>query len=159
MDMLEMRKKAECGSVAAQSILGVSYLYGLDAEANYPEALRLLRAASDGGASRAVVNLARMHAEGIGVRRDVAEAVHLYEAVAKVEFFAALSLGRIYSNGMGVAADQNVARGWYSLALGWKDSASDSAIPEQIAWATGLPREADIQEAETFLSRSAAEGK
>ncbi len=155
MDVVELRKKADSGNVAAQSILGVSYLYGLDTSVSYPEALRFLRAASDGGASRAVVNLGRMYAEGYECDPDIAAAIRLYEAVAKVEFFAALELGRIYSNGRGVAADKDAAHKWYLLALQWRDRTSDSETPEDIAWATGVPRTEDIREAEKFVSRSA----
>ena len=76
----DLRKSAEAGSNVAQTILGVCYLDGIDTDVNYPEAFRLLSMA---GTSRAVVNLARMYAEGRGIPQDGATAARLYESAAK----------------------------------------------------------------------------
>ena len=65
MDIGELRRQADSGSTVAQCILGICYLDGIDAPVDYPEALRLLHAAVEGGASRAMWNLARLHAESI----------------------------------------------------------------------------------------------
>jgi len=151
---LELREKAESGSLVAQSMLGICYLYGIDTAINYLQAFRLLRAASDRGSSRAVVNLARMYAEGCGVPQDSSEAIRLYAAVAKVEFFAALELGRIYSVGVGVSPNLEAATKWYSLAAGWRDRISETEISEQVAWATGVPRAEDIRRAEFFVGQA-----
>ena len=67
-----------------------------------------------------MVNLARMHSEGLGVPRDVPEAIRLYRAVAKVEFLASVGLGRIYSRGVGVQPDSDEALKWYQAAAEWK---------------------------------------
>jgi uncharacterized protein len=116
MDIRELRQKAESGSCVAQSILGSRYLDGIDVEADYQEAFRLLSMAASQGASRAVVNLARMHAEGLGTRRNVPEAIRLYKTVAAVEFLAPVELGRIYSRGLGVPSDAHEALKWYTAA-------------------------------------------
>ena len=116
MDIRELRQKAESGSCAAQSILGSCYLDGIDVEADYQEAFRLLSMAASQGASRAVVNLARMHAEGLGTRRNVPEAIRLYKTVANVEFLALVELGRIYSRGLGAPSDPDEALKWYTAA-------------------------------------------
>jgi hypothetical protein len=117
MDIRELRQKAESGSCAAQSILGARYLDGIDVEPDYQEAFRLLSMAATQGASRAVVNLARMHAEGLGIRRNVPEAIRLYKTVANVEFLAPVELGRIYSRGLGVPSDPGEALKWYTAAV------------------------------------------
>ncbi|MGA8442583.1 MAG: hypothetical protein WB762_04360 [Candidatus Sulfotelmatobacter sp.] len=92
IDITALRKEAESGSYVARSILGVSYLDGIDVEVNYHEAFQFLSAAANQGPSRAVVNLARMYAEGWGVRTDVNAAVMLYQSVSKSEFLALIAL-------------------------------------------------------------------
>jgi uncharacterized protein len=125
MDITELRRKAESGSCAAQSVLGVLYLDGIDVEANYQEAFRLLSAAANQGASRAVVNLARMYAEGLGVSKNVSEAVRLYKSVSSSEFLALIALGRLYSRGAEIPVDSAEARRWYSAAVGWEGRVED----------------------------------
>ncbi|HSU53788.1 MAG TPA: hypothetical protein VLT36_06995, partial [Candidatus Dormibacteraeota bacterium] len=84
-DLLEIRRKAEKGSVVNQGYLGWAYLYGCEIEINYQEALRWLTAAAyEGRAARPFVHLGRMYEEGLGVRRDMKEAIRHYEAVQDV---------------------------------------------------------------------------
>ena len=83
MNILDLRQKAESGSVVAQSILGICSLDGIDTQGGYAEALRFLSAAAAKGASRAMASLARMHAGGLGVPKDLAEALRLYQASAE----------------------------------------------------------------------------
>ena len=110
----------------AQTVLGICFLDGIDVGVNYQEAFRLLSAAAKQGTSRSVVNLARMYEEGLGVEKDMTEAIRLYKAVAKVEFFAQVALGRIYSSGKSVVADRNEALRYYSLATEWGDRVVDA---------------------------------
>src|SRR5688572_21557209 len=110
MNIVELSQQAESGSVVAQATLGICYLYGRDVKVDYKEAFRLLSAATEKGASRAVLNLARMYAEGFGLPKDVRKAIRFYEAVAKVEIRAQLELARIYSRGLGVPTDAEAAR-------------------------------------------------
>jgi uncharacterized protein len=132
----DLKRKAEAGNCAAQSVLGICYLDGIDTGVDYQEAFRLLSAAADQGAPRAVLNLARMYAEGLGVPKDVAEAVRLYKTVSAVEFLALIALGRIYSRGEGVPTDRVEAKKWYSAATTWARTVGD--CPE-------------IEEATTFV--------
>ena len=125
MNIPELRRKAESGSVVDQAVLGLCYLYGREVEIDYSEALRLLSIAKDKGASRAVVNLARMYAEGLGIPKDVSIAIRYYAAVAKVEPRAQLELARIYSRGLGVPADPLAALRWYSAAAAREDGVDD----------------------------------
>jgi TPR repeat protein len=124
-DIADLRRKADAGSAVAQTVLGICFLEGTDAEVNYQEAFRLLSAAAKQGTSRSVVNLARMYEEGLGVEKNMAEAIRLYKAVAKVEFFAQIALGRIYSRGKSVVADRAEALRFYSLATDWGDRVVD----------------------------------
>jgi TPR repeat protein len=54
----ELVRKAEAGSVVAQSILGIRYLHGVDVPVDLEQAFRLLTLASKRGAPRAQANLA-----------------------------------------------------------------------------------------------------
>lgn len=126
MSILELRQKAELGSVVAQSMLGICYLNGIDVEVDYGEAFRLLSEAADKGASRAIVNLARMYGEGLGVSKNPVESIRLYEVAATAgEFFAQVALGRIYSRGESVPISSDSALRWYSAAAAQSDRVAD----------------------------------
>src|SRR5260370_17205101 len=83
MNIHELRRGADSGSRVDQSVLGLCYLYGVDVQVDHKEAFRLLSMA---GTSRAVANLARMYAEGLGISRDMAKAIPLYKAVVRSQF-------------------------------------------------------------------------
>ena len=96
----------------AQSILGISYLYGNEVEVDYKEAFKFLSAAARQGASRAALNLGHMYAKGLGIPKNMPEAIRLFEAVGKPEessdaFAARIELGRIYSSGLDCPVDVN----------------------------------------------------
>ena len=93
--------------------------------------------AASQGASRAVVNLARMHAEGLGTRRNVPEAIRLYKTVANVEFLALVELGRIYSRGLGAPSDPDEALKWYTTAAESKGIGDCEELREAKAYVAG----------------------
>jgi TPR repeat protein len=67
-----------------------------------------------------------MYAEGLGIPKNLPEAIRLYEAAARAgEFFAQIDLGRMYSRGLGVPADSEAARRWYSAAAAQADRVAD----------------------------------
>ncbi len=118
LNLVDLKSKAETGNSAAQAILGITYLYGTDGiEVDYTQAYRWLSAAAEKGVSRAIANLASMYEGGLGIQKDTAKAKHLYERVGRVEFMAALALGRIYSSGVDVPQDPVKAFRWYSAAV------------------------------------------
>ncbi len=132
MNITEMRQKAEAGSCVNQCVRGICYLHGNDVERDYEEAFRWLSAAAAQGASRAVLNLGHMYAQGPGMAQNVPEAVRLFTAVAKPSdssdaFAARIELGRIFSKGLGIPADADEALKWYSgaIALATKDEDSE----------------------------------
>jgi TPR repeat protein len=150
LNISDLRKESDSGSRAAQGALGICYLYGHEVEVNYKEAFRLLSLA---GASRAVVNLARMHAEGLGVPKDLPEAIRLYKSVAKYEFRAQLELARIYSRGMGVPANSDEALKWYSAAAARGD---DDCVDEAFTAAfVGSGTLEEIREARAYVGKTA----
>ena len=149
MNIQALRRGADSGSRVDQSVLGLCYLYGVDVEVDYREAFRLLSLA---GTSRAVANLARMYAEGLGISKDLAEAIRLYKAVGKSEFRAQLELGRIYSNGIGVATDPDEAVKWYSAAAARGD---DDYVDDPINAAfVGSGTFEEVQEAKAYVANA-----
>lgn len=125
MDITGLRRRADSGSLFAQSMLGAYYLEGIEVELDYAEAFRLLSLAARRGASRAVVNLARMYADGLGIPRNLKEATRLYEiAAAQGEFLAQVALGRIYSR---LGGNSESALRWYKAAAAQADMVGDCA--------------------------------
>jgi TPR repeat protein len=148
LDIDDMRRKAETGNCVAQGMLGVCYLYGHDVEVDYKEAYRFLSAAAELGASRAVLNLGRMYAQGLGIPQNVPEAIRLFEAVGRPAsstdaFAARIELGRIFARGVGVSIDAEAARKWYSAAI---DLASDEEDSEDLREARAYVAQANHSE-------------
>jgi uncharacterized protein len=150
MNIAELKQAAKSGSPIAQSALAICYLYGCEVEVNYKEAFRLLSAAADQGASRAVVNLGRMFSEGLGVPKNLREAIRYYQAVAKVEIRAQLELARIYSRGLGVPADPKAARDYYSSVAKAGNVVDDSTTAAFV----GAVTSDEIDEAKAYLAKS-----
>lgn len=147
-DLLEVRRKAEKGSVVNQGYLGWAYLYGHDTEVNYPEALRWLTAAAyEGRAARPFIHLGRMYEEALGVPRDIKEAIRHYEAVQDVEPRAALALARIYAKGDGVPSKPAKALRLYALVA--KCECLDQN-PEVVAL-TGAVTPTEVEEARAYV--------
>lgn len=122
LNIEQIRLKAEAGSCVNQCMLGLCYLYGVDVEINYGEAFRLLSAAARQRSSRAVLNLARMYAKGLGIQQDVHQAIRYFESVATPSdssdaFESRIELGRIFSRGLGVPVDTVLAVKWYKAAI------------------------------------------
>jgi TPR repeat protein len=143
MDIEEKRRKAEAGSCVAQTILGISYLYGYDVEVDYKEAFRFLSSAATQGTSRAVLNLGIMHAKGLGIPQNIPEAIRLLETVAEPSdssdaFAARIELARLYSSGLSFPVDPIKALRWYK---------------EAIALASDDEESEDLREARDFVAR------
>ncbi len=143
-DIYEMHRQAKAGSCVAQTFLGLSYLCGDDVEVNYEEAFILLSAAAKRGGSRAAIGLASMYAKGLGIPRDLNEAIRLLESVAGPAngpdaFPARIELARLYSQGLGIQVDTEKAAQWYESAL---------------AIASGKEDPKDLQEAKSYFAQA-----
>lgn len=93
---------------------------------NYAEALRLLRPLADQGDASAQDTLGDMFANGEGVAKDSAEALHWYLlSAAKHDAPAQYRLGQMYENGEGVTQDKIEALHWYRLAAVEADKDGD----------------------------------
>jgi TPR repeat protein len=144
MNIKELHRKAEAGSCVAQSVLGISYLYGHDVQVDYKQAFKFLSDAAGQGASRAVLNLGYMHAKGLGIAKNVPEAIRLFEAVGKPQessdaFAARMELGRIYASGADTPIDVSKALYWYTAAIALSKDGDDSE---------------DIREAKAYVARA-----
>ena len=129
MNVRELQSEAEGGSVVAQGLLGISYLYGNDVPTDYTVALRWLTAAADRGASRPIFHLGRMHEEGWGVPVDYKRAGYFYQRAAdRGEWLAYVHLARLYRHGRGTAVDKQAALEWYEAAV--SESSTIAPCPE-----------------------------
>jgi TPR repeat protein len=140
----EMHRNAKAGSCVAQTFLGLSYLHGYEVEVNFEEAFKFLSAAANQGGSRATLGLASMYAKGLGVPRNLTEAIRLFESVAAPPngsdaFAARIELARLYSSGSGIRVDTEKASDWYKAA---------------IAISTGKEDPEDLKEARAYAARA-----
>lgn len=120
LNIAELQRGADAGSCPDQCVLGLCYLYGIDVEINYIEAFRLLTAAAEQGASRAMLNLGYMYAQGLGTEKNVAEAIRWFEATSRRDsdaFLARIELARLFARGDDVPRDLKAAFDWYSAAI------------------------------------------
>jgi TPR repeat protein len=100
MDYKPLHSEAERGSLVAQGILGMPYLFGDEVTQDYGAALRLLTAAAERGAARPTVWRGTMYESGLGVAIDLQKAHDLYQyGVERNEFFGCVSLARLYATG------------------------------------------------------------
>ncbi|MGZ3733194.1 MAG: tetratricopeptide repeat protein [Parachlamydiaceae bacterium] len=74
--------KANADHVSKITFLAMCYLYGVGAEVNLEEAVRLYKLAVDQGDASAQYALARCHEEGLGIPVNLEEAVRLYRLAA-----------------------------------------------------------------------------
>jgi TPR repeat protein len=149
-DFDEALRKAESGSVVNQGYVGWCYLYGRGTDVSYSEALRWLSAAAyEGRASRAFVHLGDMYAAGLGVAKNISEAIRHYKAVAGSELRAQLALARIYSQGDVVNADRDEASRLYSSLAASNHLHDDPAV----AAFSGALTSAEVDEAKSYVRK------
>jgi TPR repeat protein len=118
MDFEDLRLRAERGSLAAQSILGLSYLHGEGVAQDLEEAFRWLTSAAERGAARAEAWLGSMYESGLGVPVDLVRARALYQgAASKGEFFGCIFLARLLARDVAAAGDRTEASRWYAEAI------------------------------------------
>jgi TPR repeat protein len=149
-DFNEARKKAEAGSVVSQGYVGWCYLYGRETDVSYQEALRWLSAAAyEGRASRPFVHLGDMYLSGLGVVKNLTEAIRHYKAVVGSELRAQLALARIYSQRDGVNADPNEASKLYSTLAVCNHIDDDPAV----AAFAGALTSGEVEEAKAYIRK------
>ena len=117
------------GFAPAQCILGQLCQQGSTVvPKDYTRAASLYGAAADAGLAQAQCNLARMHIDGVGVRRDSALAAELFErAAAQGHPQARTHLAILYQQGRGVSKD----------GLGTKDEERAAALCKRARQSSG----------------------
>ena len=90
-----------------------------------------------------------MYAAGLGVAKNISEAIRHYKAVVGSELRAQLALARIYSKGDGATPDANEASRLYSSLAGCKHVHDDPAV----AAFAGALTSAEVEEAETYARK------
>lgn len=113
------RQAAENGVVAAQQILGVRLLTGVEGVAPDPQAgVRWLEAAAKQGAPEAMVSLGKAYSRGTGVAQDDTQAARWYLKAAQYEHgHAKTAMAGLYEDGRGVEVDLEAAIELYQQAL------------------------------------------
>ncbi len=116
-----IRQSAEAGHSSAQAMLASVYRNGqFGISADYKEALRWATAAVKGGNIGALLDLAVLYQDGLGIGHDFAQAGHLLERcvnIAPENSWCHLRLGRLYKEGLGVVLDLDRAKKHFETAL------------------------------------------
>ncbi len=124
----DIRKKAEAGDAASQSLLGYWYASdqydtGRGVLEDHKEAVKWYRKAAEQGYALAQVKLGGMYGSGRGVPQDHKEAIKwCRKAAMQGNARAQVALGASYAKGGGVLKDYVAAYAWYSLAAGYPRS-------------------------------------
>ena len=120
----QLRQAAEKGHPLAQGVLATCWRFGRGAEKDVRQAgrsaeqvLPAVAALAAAGDAEALFVLARFSEDGLGKKKDDAEAVRWYRQAADRGLPAAMTnLGWMYDTGRGVAKDDNEAVRWYRQA-------------------------------------------
>ena len=111
-----LRGPAEEGDVNAQTFLGSVYTRtGANWELNYTEAVKWFEMAADQGSEGAIVSLAGLYNNGLGVELDFERAMDLYREGSD-NSTAQFNIGIMYRRGDGVDADLEEAAEWIERA-------------------------------------------
>ncbi|MGH6928089.1 MAG: hypothetical protein ACREEV_07215, partial [Dongiaceae bacterium] len=154
----EWIESAKAGDAHAQHGLGMLYEMGQGVPYADPKAAsEWYRKAADQNYAPAINNLARLFADGRGVKQDVAKAIELWSKAAEAgNTTARFNLGLQYAAGVGVKKDMKKAAEYLLQA-------AESGLPEaQFAVAgyyrdgTGVPK--DMAAARQWYDRAAAAG-
>ena len=161
-----LKKLAVAGHARSQDTLGSLYRQGLGVLQNDKQAARWFEEAAQQRFPNAMLSLAEMRMEGVGVEQDYGKARELLEGLidpgskfkARVEEFAQLRrikarahylLGEIYSNGHGVEEDVNRAVELFEVAAHTGDR--DATMYLAIAYAEGKKVEKRIDKAKEYF--------
>ena len=114
-----MKKAAKRGCVTAQSNLGITYSRGNPCvKQDYYEAAKWMTKAAKQGEPEALSNLAGLYANGLGVQKNIAKALKLWEESANKNYAPAqTNLGFVYFLGNIVRKDYAQAESWLLKAL------------------------------------------
>lgn len=121
-------KSAEAGNLQAQSQLGT--LYKEDTELkDYAKALKWNTKAAEVNYPRSVRELGMQYFFGLGVSKNTAHGIGLFERAARLKDLKAMSyLGYFAMTGQGMAKDREKARQWFQKALAIDPNFEDAQV-------------------------------
>ncbi|MBR4597869.1 MAG: sel1 repeat family protein [Opitutales bacterium] len=123
---------------------------------NFEQAAEVYRKCAEQGFIAAQYHLGYCYANGIGVKKDLAEALKWWRKSAEQGFpFSQLALGSIYFKGKGVEKDYAEALKWYRLAAEQGDDIAKHQIG--FCYANGLGVEKDYDKALKCFREAASE--
>jgi uncharacterized protein len=122
---------------------------------NYELASREWKASADAGIAEAQFDLGVLYAQGLGVRRDLTEAVNWYRKAADQGNPAAeFALGQLYSRGWGIPRDEADALRWFQLA----NSVESEGPPTDWSPVEGYGMPKDLKQAAYWYQRASDKG-
>ena len=140
---------AEQGDINAQYMLGVIF-NGVGPEKNLPEAFKWFERAAQAGDARSQQNVAIAYAWGRGVPKDLVLASKWFNQTRESYLrdandphnkgvIAAFELGEIYSRGLGVPKNEEMAFSWYSKAANKGYPWAEERLGEAYQKGLGVP--------------------
>jgi uncharacterized protein len=154
------RTSDEIGRKASSdALLEIAGMYetGDDVPQNFADAAKWYRRAADQKDPRAMVRLASILANGMGVPKDYAQAFELCHATAKDYAPGQFCVGYLYQHGLGVRQDESEAIKWYQKAAAGRNSPAYLALG-QMYW-KGQGVKADLVAAYLWFFQAYAEGQ
>ncbi len=141
----DIRKKAEAGDAASQSLLGYWYASdqydtGRGVLEDHKEAVKWYRKAAEQGYALAQVKLGGMYGSGRGVPQDHKEAIKwCRKAAMQGNARAQFNLGLSYADGRDVLKDDEEAVKWFRKAAEQGDVKAQYALGFRYAAGRGMP--------------------
>ena len=133
--------------------LGLSYSRG----GQHGAALANFRKAGEDGYPPAQIGVGMMHAKGLGVPKDEAEAINWYRKAAEQgDIGGQIMLGLMYENGNGVRQDYSVALNWYQQAADQGSALAQDQIGIFYLKGTGIKQ--DGAQAVAWFRKAADQG-
>jgi hypothetical protein len=123
----------------------------------YSKARKRLEEAAGKGDAKAMIDLALLYEDGLGVTRDYGKAAEWFEKAAnKGEASAMIKLGYLYENGLGPARDYAKGHEWYEKAADKGDAVAMYRLGMLYGYGHGLAR--DDAQAREWYEKAAHKG-
>jgi TPR repeat protein len=139
------------GAIAALiAVLGYTQIGEADVAAglrafrnhDYATAFREWKAAADQGQVEAQVNLGVLYEKGLGVQRDMQQALNLYQSAAgKGNAEAQFLIGQMYEKGWGVNQDYTAAFRLFQQSASAEDQEAELSLADLYEEGYGVPKD------------------
>jgi uncharacterized protein len=152
-----LRKAAEQGHAASQTILGIMYEWSFGVPEDYAQALEWYRKAAELGHAGAGYLLGRSYWEARGVLQDYEQARAWFRKAAELgDASAQFNLGVMYGFGRGVPQDDAEAVRWYRKSAEQGYPQAQYNLGYMYYYGYGVPR--DRVGANDLFQKAAAQG-